>query len=159
MDSRIKRLADLVQKYVSAQRTTSFLLENGKAFTTDKDPLTYLIENGVDTPEGHIVAFPHETNGLDDLTRSLYEEIDRAIAQGGFFPPFCILKALQTNPHKHESRLAPAFYFCKYSFNRLNHTGGWSAIWIISPLRYSPTARNPLSLSKKVASSQYGRIF
>ena len=60
-----------------------FLLESGETFTTAMDPFDYLARCGAETPKGRIVAYPHEVEGVDGLSRSLYELIDDGIRQGG----------------------------------------------------------------------------
>lgn len=83
MDGRIRRLEGLIQDYIAAQRPTVFLLENGETFTTAMDPFDYLVRCGVETPKGRITAYPHEVEGVDGLSRSLYELIDDGIRKGG----------------------------------------------------------------------------
>lgn len=83
MNHQIKRIEAMLRKYQAAQRPTVFVLENGSAFVTDRDPMDYLIKNGVETPKGRIVAYPHPVNGVDPLSLSLYELIDEGIQQGG----------------------------------------------------------------------------
>ncbi len=84
MDGRIRRLEEIIQDYIAAQRPTMFLLESGETFTTAMDPFDYLARCGVETPKGRIVAYPHEVEGVDGLSRSLYELVDDGIRQGGF---------------------------------------------------------------------------
>ena len=84
MDGRIRRLEEIIQDYIAAQRPTLFLLESGETFTTAMDPFDYLARCGVETPKGRIVAYPHEVEGVDGLSRSLYELVDDGIRQGGF---------------------------------------------------------------------------
>lgn len=83
MDGRIKRLEALIRDYAEAQRPTVFLLENGETFATKMDPFEYLVRYGAETPKGRIVAYPHEEDGIDGLSRSLYELIDDGIKSGG----------------------------------------------------------------------------
>ena len=83
MDGRIRRLEGIIQDYIAAQRSTVFLLESGETFTTEMDPVDYLVRCGVETPKGRITAYPHEVEGVDGLSRSLYELIDDGIRKGG----------------------------------------------------------------------------
>lgn len=83
MNRQIKRIEAMLRKYQTAQRPTVFLLEDGSTFATDRDPMDYLIVNGVETPRGRIVAYPHPVDGVDPLSLSLYELIDEGIQQGG----------------------------------------------------------------------------
>lgn len=83
MDGRIRRLEGIIQDYIAAQRSTVFLLESGETFTTEMDPVDYLVRCGVETPKGRIAAYPHEVEGVDGLSRSLYELIDDGIRKGG----------------------------------------------------------------------------
>lgn len=84
MASTKERLASL-RKYVetlSADKTT-FIVEGGREFYADKDPLTYLMEHGAYTLDGRrIVRYPHPVEGVDPLSLSLYELIDEAIEAG-----------------------------------------------------------------------------
>lgn len=83
MDGRIRRLEGIIQDYIAAQRPTVFLLENGETFTTAMDPIDYLVRCGAETPKGRIAAYPHEVEGVDELSLSLYELIDDGIRKGG----------------------------------------------------------------------------
>lgn len=83
MDGRIKRIEALIKDYAAAQRPTVFKLENGETFTTMMDPIDYLVRCGVETPKGRIAAYPHEVEGVDGLSLSLYELIDDGIRKGG----------------------------------------------------------------------------
>jgi hypothetical protein len=93
LNSRIKRLEDLVKEYKLSRKLSVFLLEDGSTFTTDEDPITYLMEHGIETPKGRIVAYPHETKGIDALSLSIYEMIDEGIANGGLQSLFKLVSA------------------------------------------------------------------
>lgn len=84
MASTKERLAAL-QEYMetlSADKTT-FIVEGGREFYTDKDPFTYLLEHGAYTPDGRrIVLYPHPVEGVDALSLSLYQMLDEAIEAG-----------------------------------------------------------------------------
>lgn len=84
MDGRVKRLETAILEYQRTRRPAAFLLDTGATFETDVDPFEYLIKNGVETPKGRIVKYPHETEGVDALSLSLYELMDDGIRRGGF---------------------------------------------------------------------------
>lgn len=52
---------------------TVFKLEDGSTFTTEYDPITYLIKYGVDTPRGRIVHY----DPVDDI--STYDPLSLAL--------------------------------------------------------------------------------
>lgn len=84
MASTKERLAALRSylETLSADKTT-FIVEGGREFYTDKDPLTYLLEHGAYTQPGRrIVLYPHPVEGVDALSLSLYELLDEAIEVG-----------------------------------------------------------------------------
>lgn len=83
MDSRIRRLETIIKDRVASRQLTVFLLETGDIYSTSMDPVAYLMTQGVETPKGRIVACPHETEGVDALSLSLYELIEEGIRQGG----------------------------------------------------------------------------
>ena len=83
MDGRVKRLEAAIQEYQRARKPTVFLLDTGAVFVTDADPIEYLMKNGVETTKGRIVEYPHQIEGLDALSLSLYELIDDGIRRGG----------------------------------------------------------------------------
>ena len=84
MASTKERLAALRSylETLSADKTT-FIVEGGREFYTDKDPVTYLLEHGAYTPDGRrIVLYPHPVEGVDALSLSFYQLIDEAIEAG-----------------------------------------------------------------------------
>ena len=84
MVSTKERLAALREymKTLSADKTT-FIVEGGREFYTDKDPFTYLLEYGAYTPDGRrIVLYPHPVEGVDALSLSFYQLLDEAIEAG-----------------------------------------------------------------------------
>lgn len=84
MPSTKERLAALREymEILSADKTT-FIVEGGREFYTDKDPVTYLLEHGAYTPDGRrIVLYPHPVEGVDTLSLSFYQMIDEAIEAG-----------------------------------------------------------------------------
>ena len=52
---------------------TVFRLEDGSTFTTEYDPITYLLKYGVDTPRGRIVHY----DPVDDI--STYDPLSLAL--------------------------------------------------------------------------------
>ena len=79
-----ERLAALREymETLSADKTT-FIVEGGREFYTDKDPVTYLLKHGAYTPDGRrIVLYPHPVEGVDALSLSFYQMIDEAIEAG-----------------------------------------------------------------------------
>ena len=52
---------------------TVFQLEDGSTFTTEYDPITYLLKYGVDTPRGRIVHY----DPVDDI--STYDPLSLAL--------------------------------------------------------------------------------
>ena len=84
MASTKERLAALRSylETLSADKTT-FIVEGGREFYTDKDPVTYLLEHGAYTPDGRrIVLYPHPVEGVDALSLSFYQLIAEAIEAG-----------------------------------------------------------------------------
>ena len=84
MASTKERLAALRSylETLSADKTT-FIVEGGREFYTDKDPVTYLLEHGAYTPDGRrIVLYPHPVEGVDAPSLSFYQLIDEAIEAG-----------------------------------------------------------------------------
>ena len=79
-----ERLAALWEyvETLAADKTT-FIVEGGREFYTDKDPFTYLLEHGAYTPDGRrIVLYPHPVEGVDALSLSFYQMLDEAIEAG-----------------------------------------------------------------------------
>lgn len=84
MASTKERLAALREymETLSADKTT-FIVEGGREFYTEKDPFTYLQEHGAYTPDGRrIVLYPHPVEVVDALSLSLYQMLDEAIEAG-----------------------------------------------------------------------------
>lgn len=89
MASTKERLAALREylKTLSPDKTT-FIVEGGTEFYTDKTPFEYLLKHGAFTPDGQrITLYPHPVEGVDALSLSLYQMIDAAIENGGFELP------------------------------------------------------------------------
>ena len=80
-DIRLAALREYL-KSLSADETT-FIVEGGGEFHTSEDPFSYLLEHGAYTPDGTcIVLFPHPIEGVDPLSLSLYQLIDKAVEKG-----------------------------------------------------------------------------
>lgn len=80
-DIRLAALREYL-KSLSADETT-FIVEGGGEFHTSEDPFSYLLEHGAYTPDGtRIVLFPHPIEGVDPLSLSLYQLIDKAVEKG-----------------------------------------------------------------------------
>ena len=80
-----KERLKLLEKYISGLRpqTTTFIVEGDREFHTPLSPEQYLVQFGAYTPDGQrIVRYPHPANGIDDLSLSLYELIDKAVEKG-----------------------------------------------------------------------------
>lgn len=78
---RLAALRDYLET-LSADKTT-FIVEGGREFCTDEDPITYLMNHGAQTPDGRrIVLYPHPVEGVDGLSLSLFGMIDAAIEAG-----------------------------------------------------------------------------
>ena len=85
MASTKERLAALRSylETLSADKTT-FIVEGGREFYTDKDPVTYLLEHGAYTPDGRrIILYPHPVEGVDALSLALYQILDETIEGKG----------------------------------------------------------------------------
>ena len=71
----LKRLCHLEAVTAQAQAgKTVFTLEDGSRFLTDADPLTYLLQHGLQSPRGRIVGYEHRAEReADPISRSLEE--------------------------------------------------------------------------------------
>lgn len=88
MRTRINHLNALIKEYKDRFKFTTFVLEDGSPFITDSDPLQYLMEHGVQTSRGRIVAYPCDKKGADPITLAIHEEIENGIRNGGIEIPF-----------------------------------------------------------------------
>ena len=80
-DIRLAALREYLRS-LSADETT-FIVEGGGEFHTSEDPFSYLLEHGAYTHDGQrIVLFPHPIEGVDPLSLSLYEMLDKGIERG-----------------------------------------------------------------------------
>ena len=76
----LKRLRRLeLETAKNRGKMTAFTLEDGTQFLTSEDPVSYLIQNGPQTPRGKIVRYEHGEKDVDPITRSLYGYIDELI--------------------------------------------------------------------------------
>lgn len=81
MASVKERIAAL-ESYVKGLRPdmTTFLLEDGTEFHTPLGAFEYLYKHGAVTPTGKRITFyPHPVKGVDELSLSLYQVVDKAI--------------------------------------------------------------------------------
>lgn len=58
---------------------TVFKLENGSTFTTELDPMTYLLQYGAKTERGRIVGYDPPPGTHDPITAAVYAEIRRLV--------------------------------------------------------------------------------
>lgn len=58
---------------------TVFKLENGSTFTTELDPMTYLLQYGAKTERGRIVGYEPPPGAKDPITCAVYAEISRQV--------------------------------------------------------------------------------
>ena len=58
---------------------TVFKLENGSTFTTELDPMTYLLQYGAKTERGRIVGYEPPPGAQDPITGAVYAEIRRLV--------------------------------------------------------------------------------
>ena len=58
---------------------TVFKLENGFTFTTQLDPMTYLLQYGAKTERGRIVGYEPPPGAQDPITSAVYAEIRRQV--------------------------------------------------------------------------------
>lgn len=75
--SRLRRLEANYAGRLAGQ--TAFRLEDGTMFYTDLDPVSYLLQNGVETARGRIVAYSSTFGTGDPLSTSIAEYIDELI--------------------------------------------------------------------------------
>lgn len=81
VDARLAILREFLKSHASGE--TVFIVEGGGEFHTSKDPFSYLLQHGAYTNDGRrIVLYPHQIEGLDALSLSLYEMLDEAIERG-----------------------------------------------------------------------------
>ena len=60
---------------------TAFRLEDGSTFTTELDPMTYLLQYGARTERGRITGYAPPPGADDPITRAIYHEIARRVKQ------------------------------------------------------------------------------
>ena len=56
-----------------------FQLEDGSTFTTELDPMTYLLQYGAKTERGRIVGYEPPPGTHDPITGAVYAEIRRLV--------------------------------------------------------------------------------
>ena len=74
---KIDRLLSEVQS--NRPPMTTFKLEDGSAYTTPDDPLTYLLKYGAKTERGRIVGYEPPPGTHDPITGAVYAEIRRLV--------------------------------------------------------------------------------
>ena len=74
---KIDRLLSEVQS--NRPPMTTFKLEDGSTFTTEDDPLTYLLKYGAKTERGRIVGYEPPPGPYDPITGAVYAEIRRLV--------------------------------------------------------------------------------
>ena len=74
---KIDRLLSEVQS--NRPPMTTFRLEDGSAYTTPDDPLTYLLKYGAKTERGRIVGYEPPPGPYDPITGAVYAEIRRLV--------------------------------------------------------------------------------
>ena len=85
MAANIKARLEALEGYIQGLQPsmTTFTVAGGAAFRTQQGPLEYLIKHGSYTPDGRrIVQYIHPVEGIDELSRSIYQTIDEAIDAG-----------------------------------------------------------------------------
>lgn len=58
---------------------SSFKLEDGSTFTTELDPMTYLLQYGSKTERGRITGYEPPPGAHDPITGAVYAEIRRLV--------------------------------------------------------------------------------
>ncbi|UQT47338.1 hypothetical protein [Flavonifractor plautii] len=58
---------------------TVFKLEDGSTFTTEPDPMTYLLKYGATTERGQITGYEPPPGTHDPITGAVYAEIRRLV--------------------------------------------------------------------------------
>ena len=74
---KIDRLLSEVQS--NRPPVTVFKLEDGSTFTTELDPMTYLLQYGAKTERGRIVGYEPPPGTHDPITGAVYAEIRRLV--------------------------------------------------------------------------------
>lgn len=83
IESRLERLQRSVEGRTGPQ--TTFEIEGGDVFRTSEDPLAYIHERRLRTPDGRrIVGWKRPEGRHDPLSQSLIDLIDEAIERGAF---------------------------------------------------------------------------
>lgn len=83
MTNTLARLQQLEIKMALRPNKSLFRLEHGGVFRPECDPLSYLLQHGVETPQGRIIGIAAPEGELDPLTTAVYEEINRIIEEAG----------------------------------------------------------------------------
>ncbi len=81
VETRLAALREFLKSHATGE--TVFIVEGGGEYHTKEDPFSYLMQHGAYTPDGRrIILYPHQVEGVDLLSLSLYEMLDEAIERG-----------------------------------------------------------------------------
>ena len=81
VETRLAALREFLKSRTDGE--TVFIVEGGAEYHTKEDPFSYLKQHGAYTPDGRrIILYPHQVEGVDLLSLSLYEMLDEAIERG-----------------------------------------------------------------------------
>ena len=81
VETRLAALREFLKSRTDGE--TVFIVEGGAEYHTKEDPFSYLMQHGAYTHDGRrIVLYPHQVEGVDPLSLSLYQMIDEAIEAG-----------------------------------------------------------------------------
>lgn len=81
VETRLAALREFLKSRTDGE--TVFIVEGGAEYHTKEDPFSYLMQHGAYTPDGRrIILYPHQVEGVDLLSLSLYEMLDEAIERG-----------------------------------------------------------------------------
>ena len=78
-----ERLRRLEERLGNRPQAGAFRLDNGEVFQVECDPISYLIQHGVETPRVRIVGLKRPTGATEPITESIYETIDQLIREPG----------------------------------------------------------------------------
>lgn len=78
--SIIQRIQSLENKLLKSRKwLTVFQREDGSSFTTELDPMTYLLQYGAKTERGRITGYEPPPGTHDPITAAVYAEIRRLV--------------------------------------------------------------------------------
>ena len=80
MNGMIRKINRLLSEVQGKQPPeTVFTLEDGSTFTTELDPMTYLLQYGAKTERGRITGYEPPPGTHDPITAAVYAEIRRLV--------------------------------------------------------------------------------